>query len=104
MKDSKYRPLHYLKDDDSNPEDLVEKMEQVNVEFLSELEIVVKAYQSFFLPTQPTEDGAKIGMSTSNVSRRSLGSTSQKGSISNQEELPSADLSDEVSHESIMHQ
>jgi hypothetical protein len=89
--------LHHLGVDDSSSDDLEEKMDHVNLEYLSELEVIVKSYQRFFLPGQPTEDGSTIGMSTSNVSRRSLGSASQKGSITNQEDIPSAGLTDEVS-------
>ncbi|KAI9283809.1 hypothetical protein BC943DRAFT_327099 [Umbelopsis sp. AD052] len=71
-----------------------ESMRSFNEEYLADLNTVVASYQRFFMSDgQPSEISA-LGMSTSNISRRSLGSASQKGSISNQEAHPSAHLSE----------
>jgi len=75
-------------------DDVSEAMKKMHKEYLTEFNTIVGTYRSFFLCDKQTTDGNDVGMSASNVSRRSFGSASQKGSISNQDAHASAHLSD----------
>jgi hypothetical protein len=92
LEDLKGKHLVTLQNESHNED----SMRRLNEEYLSDLNIVVASYQRFFMSDgQPPEISA-LGMSTSNISRRSLGSASQKGSISNQDAQSSAHLSESV--------
>lgn len=93
------RQLSKLKEKQPDPStisDPLETIQSLNAEYLAELNAIIGSYQSFFLPDRPATDDSDIGMSASNVSRRSIGSVSQKGSISNQDVEASVRLSEAV--------
>jgi hypothetical protein len=92
LEDLKGKQLVMLQNQNHNEE----SMRSLNEEYLAELNIVVASYQRIFMSDGQPPDTSALGMSTSNISRRSLGSASQKGSISNQDVHSSAQLSELV--------